>query len=89
MRGRRLWRFLRSKHALRGAILAVLFTSLWAAAASRLAAQSCALCYQSAAASGTAGRMALRHGIVVLLLPGISLFLGIFALIYHRRNSTR
>jgi len=52
------------------------------------AAQGCAMCYQSAAASGEQGRAALRHGILILLVPAASLFLGIFALIY-RRNSSR
>jgi len=52
-------------------------------------AQGCAMCYQSAAASGTQGREALRHGILVLLFPTLSLFVGIFGLIYSRRNVSR
>jgi hypothetical protein len=52
-------------------------------------AQSCAMCYQGAAASGAQGGAALRHGILLLFVPAISLFVGIFALIYHRRNLTR
>lgn len=52
------------------------------------AAQGCAMCYQSAAASGEQGRAALRHGILILLVPAASLFLGILMLIYHR-NSPR
>ena len=52
-------------------------------------AQSCAMCYQSAAASGAQGGAALRHGILILFVPAISLFVGIFALIYHRRNVAR
>jgi hypothetical protein len=47
------------------------------------------MCYQNAAASGDGGRAALRHGILLLLLPAVSLFCGIFALIYHRRNASR
>jgi hypothetical protein len=47
------------------------------------------MCYQSAAASGPQGGAALRHGILLLFVPAISLFVGIFALIYHRRNVTR
>jgi hypothetical protein len=54
-----------------------------------VSAQSCAMCYQSAAASGPQGGAALRHGILLLFVPAISLFVGIFALIYHRRNVTR
>jgi hypothetical protein len=60
-----------------------------ASAAPRLAAQGCAMCYQSAAASGTQGREVLRHGILVLLFPSLSLFFGIFALIYKRRDVDR
>ena len=50
--------------------------------------QGCAMCYQNAAASGEQGRAALRHGILILLLPALSLFFGIFVLIY-RRNTPR
>lgn len=50
-------------------------------------AQGCAMCYQNAAATGEQGRAALRHGILILLLPAITLFLGIFGLIYSRRHS--
>ena len=52
-------------------------------------AQSCAMCCQSAAASGPQGGAALRHGILILFIPAISLFVGIFALIYHRRDVAR
>jgi hypothetical protein len=47
------------------------------------------MCYQSAAASGAQGRDVLRQGILVLLLPSVSLFVGIFALIYRRRDVAR
>jgi len=47
------------------------------------------MCYQNASASGAQGREALRHGVWVLLFPTLSLFIGILALIYHRRNVTR
>jgi hypothetical protein len=53
------------------------------------AAQGCAMCYQTAAASGAPGREALRHGILILLVPATSLFLGICGLIYHRRDQAR
>jgi hypothetical protein len=52
-------------------------------------AQGCAMCYQSAAASGEQGREALRHGILVLLFPTLGLFVGIFGLIFSRRNVSR
>ena len=66
--------------------LAILCASVLPFVAPHTAAQGCAMCYQSAAASGAAGRAALRHGILVLLVPAIGLFLGTFALIYRRRN---
>lgn len=60
-----------------------------AAAAQTIHAQGCAMCYQSAAASGDHSRVALQHGILILLIPSVSLFVGIFGLIYTRRNITR
>jgi hypothetical protein len=59
---------------------------LLCAASPRAAAQGCAMCYQTAAASAAPGREALRQGIWILLLPAVSLFLGIFVIIYRRRN---
>lgn len=53
------------------------------------AAQSCAMCYQNASAAGVQGREALRHGILILMVPTLTLFLGIFGLIYARRNVAR
>ena len=50
------------------------------------AAQSCAMCYQNAAATGAAGRVALQRGILILALPAIGLFIGILLLLYRRRN---
>ncbi len=58
-------------------------------AAPHAMAQGCAMCYQTAAASGAPAREALRHGILILLLPATSLFVGIFAFIYRRRNLAR
>lgn len=57
--------------------------------APQAAAQSCAMCYQNASAAGAQGREALRHGILILMVPTLSLFLGIFGLIYSRRNLAR
>ncbi|MGA8012261.1 MAG: hypothetical protein WB949_07535 [Candidatus Acidiferrales bacterium] len=62
---------------------------LLGAAAPHAMAQGCAMCYQTAAASGAPAREALRHGILILLLPATSLFVGIFAFIYCRRNLAR
>jgi len=64
--------------------------ALWLVLASRqAAAQGCAMCYQTAAASDAPGREALRHGILVLLVPAAALFLGVLALVYRRRNLAR
>ncbi len=52
-------------------------------------AQGCAMCYQNATASGAQGGAALRHGILILLLPALSVFIGIFVLIFRRRHVAR
>jgi len=80
-----IWPHLRSKRLLTATILAA-FATL--AVAFGAAAQGCAMCYQSAAASGAQGRVALRHAILILLSPAVTLFFGVFGLIF-RRDSTR
>jgi len=62
------------------------FGAFLLAMAPHATAQGCAMCYQNAASSGAQGREALRHGILILLVPALSLFIGIFSLIYRRRN---
>jgi hypothetical protein len=71
---------------LKVAVLVSLALSLLVMIAPHAAAQGCAMCYQNAASSGVKGRAALRHGILILLLPALSLFLGVFFLIYRRRD---
>jgi hypothetical protein len=65
---------------------------LWAAAfalagalgfAPDAAAQSCALCYTTASAAGSAGIRALHVGILALLIPALGLFLWVFAIVFH------
>jgi hypothetical protein len=68
-----------AKHV--AALIVGLFAALHDAAA-----QSCAMCYQNAAATGTQGRSALQHGILVLFVPAISIFGGILLLLYTRRH---
>jgi hypothetical protein len=63
-----------------------LFPAAVASLAPRAAAQGCAMCYQSAAATGNHSIVALQHGILILLIPSVGLFVGIFGLIYSRRN---
>lgn len=53
------------------------------------AAQGCAACYESAAASGAQGRAALRHGILILLTPTLTLIGVIVGLVYRRRDASR
>jgi hypothetical protein len=43
-------------------------------AAHPLAAQGCALCYNTAAAAGGRGITALRHGILILMIPPVMIF---------------
>jgi hypothetical protein len=69
--------------------VAVGLSLLLVSVAPSAAAQGCAMCYQNASASGPQGAQALRHGILILMLPTLTLFTGIFALIYRRRNVSR
>ncbi|HEY4709906.1 MAG TPA: hypothetical protein VIH46_07040 [Candidatus Acidoferrales bacterium] len=68
---------------------AALCASLLSLVAPQVAAQGCAMCYQTAAASGAPGREALRQGILILLLPAVCVFLGVFVLIYRRNKLSR
>lgn len=49
-------------------------------------AQSCAMCYTSAAAQSEQGIRALNFGILILLVPAASIFFGIFCLVYRSRR---
>jgi len=75
---------LKSKTRWLGSAVAV-FAFLFSPAA--LYAQSCAMCYQNAAASGPRLITALKHGILVLLFPPLLIFAGILGLAFSRRNS--
>ena len=79
------------KHRRAGSLAPLVFGCLvlLVSVAPYAAAQGCAMCYQNAASSGAQGRAALRHGILILLAPALSLFSAIFVLIYRRRNMTR
>ncbi len=55
-------------------------------AASKLYAQSCAMCYTSATAANGGGVRALQHGILILLFPPLLIFIGIFVVAYRRRE---
>ena len=75
--------------ALRIGLMTAVLVVIVAACAPHAAAQGCAMCYQSAAASGAQGSQALRHGILILLFPTLSVFLGIFAMIVSRSRVPR
>ena len=48
--------------------------------------QGCALCYTQAAASGARMIKALKSGIVILIVPPLSMCMGAIALAYRKRN---
>ena len=48
--------------------------------------QGCALCYTQAANSGARMIRALQHGIVILIIPPLSMCLGAMVLAYRKRN---
>jgi len=49
-------------------------------------AQSCAMCYNTAAAAKAAAIQALRSGILILLVPVAFLFIGIFVLAFRSKE---
>ena len=49
-------------------------------------AQGCAMCYTSAAAAKAGAIQALRSGILILLVPALTMFAGIFVVIYRSRD---
>jgi hypothetical protein len=51
-----------------------------------LYAQGCAMCYQSAAASGPRGIQALKSGILILIFPPVLITTAIAYLAYKKRN---
>jgi hypothetical protein len=53
---------------------------------SALFAQSCVMCYQSAAASGPRTIHALKAGILILMFPPVVITAGIVYLAYSRRE---
>ncbi|MGO9124501.1 MAG: hypothetical protein ACLP6G_06385 [Terriglobales bacterium] len=48
--------------------------------------QGCPLCYTQAAASGARMIRALRSGIVILIIPPLSMCLGAIVLAYRKRD---
>jgi len=52
-------------------------------------AQSCALCYTQAAASGSRMIQALKSGILILIAPPTFMSIGLIFVCYRKRNQTR
>jgi hypothetical protein len=70
-----------------GLVLALaLAVAIGGGAPTAASAQGCAMCYQSAAASGQRSIRALRNGIVILIVPPILICIAISFLVYRRRN---
>lgn len=51
-----------------------------------LYSQGCAMCYQTAANSGSDFIRALKHGILVLLFPPLLISAGVIVMAYRKRN---
>ena len=51
-----------------------------------LGAQSCPLCYQSAASGGSHFLQALRNGVLIMLFPPLLIFGAIFYVAYRKRD---
>ncbi|MGH9776185.1 MAG: hypothetical protein ACRD50_14705 [Candidatus Acidiferrales bacterium] len=49
-------------------------------------AQGCVMCYTSASAANQNGQKALINGILTLMLPVLSLFIGMLTLLYRHRD---
>jgi hypothetical protein len=75
---------MRGSNSTRWPILALLLVAF--AIPMPLFGQGCAMCYQSAAASGAQGAQALRHGILILLFPPLFISTGIGFFAYGKRN---
>ena len=52
-------------------------------------AQSCALCYTQAAASGSRMIQALKSGILILITPPTLGSIGVIVVMYRKRNQVR
>jgi hypothetical protein len=69
------------------AVRVLAFASAVIAGAPAAFSQSCAMCYESASAAGAHGRKMLDIGILVLLLPCLAMFVGVFVLLIRRAHA--
>ena len=58
------------------------------AVASRGFAQGCAMCYTTAAAAGAAAARSLDLGILILLVPALTVFVSVVVLLIRRAHAT-
>lgn len=72
-----------------GAVALCAGLMIFLAGAPAALAQGCAMCYGAAAAQNQQGIRSLNHAILVLMIPVVLLFLGLFAFLYRRRNAQR
>ena len=70
---------------LRRAIV-VLAAAVLLAVAPEVFAQGCVACRTSAAAGGVEAARALDHGVLVLLIPTLSIFVGILVFAFRYRK---
>ncbi len=70
------------KHAVRG-----LLAAAGAVLCELPAAAQCVMCYTTTAGSGARTIEALKMGILIMLVPTLAIFAGIFFLVYRRRDS--
>ena len=67
-------------------LILLVAAAIWLALPAPLSAQGCAMCYTSAAAAKEAGLQALRNGILILGIPPLVMFIGIFLYVLRRRD---
>ena len=63
-----------------------ILTAVLALAPLQAAAQGCAMCYTAAAQQSAQGKAALDAGILILLIPAIAIFCGVFLVAYRHRD---
>lgn len=84
-----VWRLTRTRCG--GKISACFLLGIVCACAfsSSLFAQTCALCYEQAAQAGARTSRAIDHGILVLLVPTLVMFVGVLVFAVRRANSSQ
>jgi hypothetical protein len=75
-----------TKRGIAGMLARAVAALLVLASPAALYAQSCAMCYQSAAASGPRSIHALKLGILILMFPPLLITVGIIYVAYRKRD---